>query len=377
MKFKLTKKIISMLCLCLLLVTCCGSAAAAEAIDLERTTSVQIQYQVGQERAADVGFQIYQVAQVSQSLRFTLTGDFADYAVSLDKLDSDGWRDAAQTLAAYAAADQLIPAQQGVTNQNGSLTLSDLPVGLYLVVGEKHSQNGSTYLPAPFLLCLPNLDETQSWDYHPVVAPKYSQLTSSGGDPAGSDTVERDMVKVWSDGGNAANRPQSITVQLLQDGQLYDTATLTAADNWRCHWSDLSADFVWQVVERDVPEGYTVRCALEGSTFVMTNSASTDGATSTNPDDPNQPADSSEPATPPEEVIDEDDVPMGVLDWPDDGTPDGSSDDDYILIPPVEVPLASLPQTGQLWWPVPLLVVAGLAMFLLGWVKQQKSQRSQ
>ena len=168
------------------------------------------------------------------------------------------------------------------------------------------------------------------------------------------------MVKVWSDGGNAANRPQSITVQLLQDGQLYDTATLTAADNWRCHWSDLSADFVWQVVERDVPEGYTVRCALEGSTFVMTNSASTDGATSTNPDDPNQPADSSEPATPPEEVIDEDDVPMGVLDWPDDGTP-----------------LASLPQTGQLWWPVPLLAVAGLAMFLLGWVKQQKSQRSQ
>lgn len=377
MKFKLTKKIISMLCLCLLLVTCCGSAAAAEAIDMDRTTSVQIQYQVGQERAADVGFQIYQVAQVSQSLRFTLTGDFADYAVSLDKLDSDGWRDAAQTLAAYAAADQLIPAQQGVTDQNGSLTLSDLPVGLYLVVGEKHSQNGSTYLPAPFLLCLPNLDETQSWDYHPVVAPKYSQLTSSGGDSAGFDTVERDMVKVWSDGGNAANRPQSITVQLLQDGQLYDTATLTAADNWRCHWSDLSADFVWQVVERDVPEGYTVRCALEGSTFVMTNSASADGATPTKPDDPNQPADSSEPATPPEEVIDEDDVPMGVLDWPDDGTPDGSSDDDYILIPPVEVPLASLPQTGQLWWPVPLLAVAGLAMFLLGWVKQQKSQRSQ
>ena len=114
MKFKLTKKIISMLCLCLLLVTCCGSAAAAEAIDLDRTTSVQIQYQVGQERAADVGFQIYQVAQVSQSLRFTLTGDFADYAVSLDKLDSDGWRDAAQTLAAYAAADQLIPVRRAL-----------------------------------------------------------------------------------------------------------------------------------------------------------------------------------------------------------------------------------------------------------------------
>ena len=373
MKSKLTQKIISLLCLCLLFTTCCGGAAAADAIDLDQSASLQLQYQVGQARAANVGFQIYQVAQVSQSLRFTLSGDFADYAVSLDKLDSDGWRDAAQTLAAYAAADQLTPVQQGVTDQNGKLTFSDLPVGLYLVVGQKHSQNGSTYLPAPFLLCLPNLDETQSWDYHPVVTPKYSQLTSPGDGPSGSDTMEREVVKVWSDGVNTANRPQTVTVQLLRDGEVYDTVTLTAADNWRCHWSDLSANFIWQVVERNVPDGYTVRCALEGSTFVMTNSAFPDGITPTNLDDPNQP---SEPATPPEELIDEDEVPKGAPGLPDDGTPDSSVEDDYILIPPVEVPLASLPQTGQLWWPVPLLAVAGLALFLLGWVKQQKGQRS-
>ena len=71
MKSKLTQKIISLLCLCLLFTTCCGGAAAADAIDLDQSASLQLQYQVGQARAANVGFQIYQVAQVSQSLRFT------------------------------------------------------------------------------------------------------------------------------------------------------------------------------------------------------------------------------------------------------------------------------------------------------------------
>lgn len=353
-----------------------GNALASENIDLDRKASLSLQYQIpsesGQQAASDVAFRLYQVADVSDSLQFTLTGAFADYAVSLEKLDSDDWRSTAQTLAAYAAADQLTPVQQGSTDKNGAVNFADLPVGLYLAVGEKHSQNGGTYLPAPFLICLPNLDEAQGWDYHPAVMAKYSQVTSPGDGPAGSETLEREVVKVWSDGGNSANRPEAITVQLLQDGQVYDTVTLTAADNWRHNWSELSADHVWQVVERHVADGYTVRCASEGDIFVMTNSSS--GST---------PADSGEsgrPAEPtlPEELIGEDDVPKGALDLPDGDAPGGSTtdgSDDYILVPPVEVPLAAIPQTGQLWWPVPLLAVTGLALFLLGWVQQQKAQR--
>lgn len=350
-----------------------GNALAAERIDLQKTASLSVQYQSSQDNGgqamANVAFQLYQVAQVSASLQYTLTDDFAGYAVSLDKLDSDGWRSTAQTLAAYAAADKLTPVQQAVTDKNGRLTFSDLPVGLYLVVGQKHSQNGNTYLPAPFLVCLPNLDETQSWEYHPVVSPKYSQITPPGGDgPSGSNTLQREVVKVWSDGGNTASRPQAVTVQLLQDGAVYDTVTLSAADNWRHRWSGLSADFIWQVVERNVPDGYTVRCALEGDIFVITNSNTSTGS--------DNPGSSSEPTEPPEELIDEEDVPKGAPDLPADGTPDSSADDDYILIPPVEVPLASLPQTGQLWWPVPVLAASGLLLFLLGWVKLQKSRRS-
>ena len=35
-------------------------------------------------------------------------------------------------------------------------------------------------------------------------------------------------------------------------------------------------------------------------------------------------------------------------------------------------PGEEVPQTGQLWWPVPILAVSGMALFLLGWARQRK-----
>ena len=32
-----------------------------------------------------------------------------------------------------------------------------------------------------------------------------------------------------------------------------------------------------------------------------------------------------------------------------------------------------LPQTGQLWWPVPLLALGGMALFGLGWAQRRRS----
>ena len=35
-------------------------------------------------------------------------------------------------------------------------------------------------------------------------------------------------------------------------------------------------------------------------------------------------------------------------------------------LPDDEVPLGPLPQTGQLWWPVPVLALLGLVLLLAG-----------
>ena len=57
------------------------------------------------------------------------------------------------------------------------------------------------------------------------------------------------MLKVWEDGDQETTRPESVRVQLLRDGEVYDTVTLSAENGWRHTWEDLSKQFVWQVIE--------------------------------------------------------------------------------------------------------------------------------
>lgn len=113
-------------------------------------------------------------------------------------------------------------------------------------------------------------------------------------------------------------RPAFIEVQLLRDGRVFDTVRLREENNWSHTWTGLDADFAWSVVETAVPAGYTVRVERAGITFVLTN-------TRPEPEEPEEP----------------------------------------------ETPGGKLPQTGSLWWPVPVLALAGLFLLLLGWGRRR------
>ena len=39
---------------------------------------------------------------------------------------------------------------------------------------------------------------------------------------------------------------------------------------------------------------------------------------------------------------------------------------------PVPTAKPTLPQTGQLWWPVPLLACGGLVLLILGWLRKER-----
>ena len=374
---------VGVLCLLCLLPLFAQRAEGRQAIDVQKTASLQIQYQVKQQAMPQISFRLYHVAEVSAALRFTRTEAFAGYPVSLDGLDSEGWNQLAQTLAGYAEADTLTPIQEKKTDNQGTVTFSDLSLGLYLVVGDKCTVNGTTYVPAPFLVCLPNETAQGQWDYHPTAIPKYSSNTPSnpgGNDPVPpSDTVDRSFIKVWSDKGAAENRPDAIEVQLLRDGKVYDTVMVTKASQWRHTWANLSADAVWRIVERNVPSGYTVTVVQEGSTFVMTNTAE-----STTPVEPVKPEEepkdepeiptipgSDNDTTDPEHEIEDGDVPTHGLDFPENPSdPSNSSSDGSSS--GQDDGTEKLPQTGQLWWPEPILAAVGLCFFLIGWVLEQK-----
>ena len=307
----------------LLLAVCCSPAALAYgAIDTGREASLTVFFGKDGDGFSRVEFQIYRAAEVSEGGTFTLTGDFADYPVQVNGLDSSGWRALAQTLEGYAARDGLPPMQAEETGRDGRAVFSHLETGLYLVTGERFRQGRYTYTPEPFLVSLPTLDEAGAWVYDAAAACKYDSDYTPPSDGDSGD-VNRKVLKVWKDDGNEDKRPEEIVVQLLRDGKVYDTVTLSGENNWRHMWTGLDSDYSWKVVEEETPEGYTVTVDRQGITFVMTNTYE---------------------ETPPEEP-EEPDTPDGP------GTPEEPG----------------LPQTGMLWWPAPLLACGGLLLFLIGW----------
>ena len=327
----------------LLLACCFGTTIFAyDAVDIGQETSLTVYFGKDGNGFSNVEFQVYRAAKVSAGAEFTLTGDFAEYPVKVNGLDSSGWRALAQTLDGYAARDGLNPLRTVETGKDGRAVFDHLDTGLYLVTSSRYRQGRYTYTPEPFLIALPALDEADAWVYDTVVSCKYDSsydLPGGGGGDGGDDTVDRKVLKVWEDDGGEERRPDAIIVQLLRDSQVYDTVTLNAGNNWRHTWVGLDDAFNWRVVEYETPEGYTVTVEREGITFVMTNSQIEEIPDEPTPEGGRPPGEN----TPPLENIPDEPIPMGP----------------------------SLPQTGILWWPVPVLACAGLFLFLMGWGKRR------
>lgn len=119
------------------------------------------------------------------------------------------------------------------------------------------------------------------------------------------------VLKVWKRD-NKKSRPKSIEVCLLRsDGIVVDKVILNSDNQWSTTWNHLSTSYTYSVMETSVPSGYKESCTREKDTIVLTNTGNfTDK----------------------------------VKDKKDD----------------------ELPNSGQLWWPVPVLLFVGLVLFGLG-----------
>lgn len=250
---------------------------AAGTIDLEKDVSLTISYKDDSTAISGARFQLYRVADVDAYAysEFTLTEEFEASGVSVNDLDSSGWRNAASTLSSYAQRNSLTPIDRGYTDSNGLLTFptSDdvtLKPGLYLVIGRSCTVGNVTYRAEPFLVSLPSLNEVEnSWDYDGVASPKFSTIVNN-------KKIDRKVLKVWDDEGYEFKRPDKITAVLLRDGVVYDSVELSEENSWSYRWYDLDSDHIWSVTEETVPAGYTVSIKQEGITFVITNTYNPD-----------------------------------------------------------------------------------------------------
>lgn len=75
--------------------------------------------------------------------------------------------------------------------------------------------------------------------------------------------------KLWVNAGE--NRPDHVTVELLKDGAPVEQMVLNDANQWTYTWGQLDKGSDWDIREINIPEGYTVSYAKEGSVITVTN----------------------------------------------------------------------------------------------------------
>ena len=317
------KRALALLAVVLCLLT--SVAQAAGSIDLTRKPTLTLTYRDGKTALSGAQFSIYRVADADETGELTVRSEFDEFDLDIRGKNDRRWREMAQTLESYVLRRELTPADSGKTDKTGMLTFptqgKTLAAGLYLVIGERHTQGGNDYDAEPFFVLLPTQDlENNEWVYDVSANVKFGKTPV----PDDGDTVTRKVLKVWDDDGAEDSRPQEITVELLRNGKVYDTVKLSEKNNWRYTWLDLDADARWSVTEKTV-SGYTVSITREGITFVVTNTKKPDRTDT--PDTPAKPSNPSKPSSPAK---------------------------------------PTLPQTGAVWWHVEALALSGLVFLILG-----------
>ena len=218
-----------------------------------------------------------------------LVSPYDGYPVSLD----GDLQACANALVNYIKVDNISADGNAVSDVDKKAYFSGLEKGLYLI-SVKPIDDG-TYVYSP-QVTLVNLESEL------VVDLKYDRALKGG------ELINLHVLKVWKND-NVDSRPSSIEVSLLRDGVIYDKQELNKLNHFSFTWNGLDSAYTYDVIEDNVPSGYTVGLSRSGNTVTVIN---------------------------------------------DGGIVENASVPD------------KLPLTGQLWWPVPFLVIVGFVCLLIG-----------
>lgn len=410
---KFSLNIISMLLVLLLIAVLPITAAAApEKYTIQLNESSKME---------GCQFSAYRVADLYSQNKMYFSGKFKDFkdfkyingsaaadSTASDSSDTDtvSISTAIRTLTSYIADNNITPDATTIISKTSS-AFKGIEAGVYLVTSPTYSDNNFIYKAQDFLVSVPGNDGSD-------IVKVNLKVSEQEINKKHNVTV----VKVWNDG-EGEGRPDSIEVALYKDGAIYNTVTLSEKNSWTYTWSGLSNENTWVVGEPNVPAGYKMTISGTGTSFTITNTKDNTPGDSSTPDDSTPDTSTPDTSTPDTSTPDTS-VPdtSSATDSENSSLVDSSSKDDssntdtssstdtssndsysssntdnssnsqnsssgtdsdnktiidsgYDSLPtgsgtPNSSVSDGLPNTGQLRWPVPVLLAGGLAVLFAG-----------
>lgn len=318
-----------------------STTSAKEQIDTNRECSLTLSYRGGGVAASGKSVKLYQVAEVSANAKYTLTSSFAPTGLILNGIKTNGeWDVVRSTAEAHILAETIAPVRTAVTDGEGKVHFTGLEPGLYLASDVQMVRDDFTYLFDAALVALPGLHTDGIWQYHVSVTAKSEVLPPITTD----EDIQYKVVKLWKGDGGRADRPSHIEIEIFRNGIGYEKKILSEENHWSYSWMAKDDGTKWEVVERNIPEGYTVTVDERKTAFVLTNTLTPDKPDipdgpdgpqnpPKDPDDPqNPPKEPDDPQNPPEDIPPKEDDP----DIPQD--PQNPPEDPFLTLDDYDVP---------------------------------------
>ena len=338
----------------------------------------------GEERdIPNVEARLYQVAAMDEEGVFTATLDFESYPVDMSTAaPPKQWLTLAKDMENFVNDRNLSPMLVKTGDDLGYVLFDNLEPGLYLLLFGEGVHPDYDHIRVGFMPTLMSMpyrglinwnedglstthvqeqEDPEQWDFAFTIIPK----------PQETKALCR-LQKIWDDGGNSAGvRPKTLQVEIEFEDGVKQLVTMSAETGWLTDIEPESLARVKTVRETDLPEDYIfVGWERIGTTIQLTNRYAppptptpepTPGPTPvpTPTPEPTPPGPTPVPTSTPEPT------PPGPTPVPT-STPIPRPVPTPISTPP---PKPTLPQTGMLWWPVPILLVSRAALMLFGWVR--------
>ncbi len=300
--------------LCLILISALlpVKVLGAVRVDKEHNCSLKIAFTPDNTKASGIKFKAYKVAAVTDSYNFSVEPFFAKQEVTklLDNPTAESYRLVASTLSGIVASESTVkPDYNAVSDSSGIAVFENMDVGLYLIIGDIYEGEYAYYTPQNFMVSLPELNADDLWNYDVFADIKWEKRQKN-------NTLNLEALKVWGDSATNLHAKDFVTVELYENGTLYDTQILSKNNNWRCKWSNLKSGSSWSIKENGIT-GYIGTVEQKGDCFIITN------------------------------------------------TPEN----------PKHTPPAVIPQTGLLLWPVPVLSISGVLLIFIGIYLKRKDKK--
>lgn len=218
----------------------------------------------------------------------------------------------AQDAYAEVLRSQKTPLATGQTNSQGNLRFQGLADGTYLLTGTPFRMQEELCEPEMILVTLPAKDVNGKPANIVILRPKFEIRDAQ-------KEMQYKVIVLWEEVPGDKNKvhPESAEVFLYRNGSVAQSMVLGTTENWQYTWTETDPSAIWAALET-VPKGYTVRYERQGDTLIIINTPIVKNHQNTTED--------------------------------------------------------KLPQTGQLWWPVPILAISGFVLLLVGWLRRKESR---